>query len=390
MLEMSKAFFRDTWVEVDLDAIEQNLSAIKKHLPNHTKIIVAVKADGYGHGAVEVAKTALKAGASYLGVALLDEAIALRNAGIDAPVLVFGRIRPSDINIAAEKKITLTVFQEEWLQEAVKYIKPHLRYNFHLKIDTGMGRIGIRTKNEGKTVIDYIKNNHQFTLEGVYTHFATSDEKNLSYFHLQYERFLQMLSWIKEYGVHVPIIHCGNSAATIRFPEKMFTMTRVGISLYGLKPSKEIEDEIPFPLKEAFSLHSKIIHVKEVNSNEGISYGATYRTKGIEWIATIPIGYADGWLRQHSSKSYVLIDGERCPIVGRVCMDQMMVKIKKKMPIGTKVTLIGTQNKATISVDDVAESLGTINYEIPCMISSRVPRVYVKNGEIMSINNTIL
>lgn len=388
-MENFNRYYRDTWVEVDLDAIEHNLKAIKENLRKNVKIIAAVKANGYGHGAVQVAKTAIKCGANYLGVAMLDEAIALRKEGIIEPILVLGWVRPSDINLAAENKIILTVFQQQWLEEAKEHLSPSLNCLFHLKIDTGMGRIGIRTKDEGKAVIDCISENTQFSLDGIYTHFATADEKNLDYFQQQYDRFLDMLEWLNDYGVNVPHIHCGNSAATIRFPEKMFTMTRVGISMYGLIPSKEIADEIPFSLKEAFSLHSKVIHVKEVNSNEGISYGATYRTKQKEWIATIPIGYADGWLRQNSLGGFVLIEGERCPIVGRVCMDQLMVKLGKKVPIGTKVTLIGHQVHEMISVDEVADRLGTINYEVPCMISYRVPRVYLKNGEIITVANKV-
>lgn len=388
-MENLNGFYRDTWVEVNLDAIEHNIKSIKNNLSGDVKIMAAVKANGYGHGAVQVAKTAIDAGASYLGVAILDEAIALRKEGITEPILVLGWVRPSDINLAVQNNLVLTVFQKEWLEEAKKHLKPNLNCLFHLKIDTGMGRIGIRTKNEGKAVIDYINENNQFTLQGVYTHFATSDEKNLDYFQMQYDRFLEMLDWLKAYGVNVPYVHCGNSAATIRFPLKMFTMTRVGISMYGLKPSSEMEDEIPFSLKEAFSLHSNIIHVKEVNSNEGISYGATYKTKEVEWIATIPIGYADGWLRQNGSSGVVLVEGERCPIVGRVCMDQLMIKLNKKVAVGTKVTLIGEQFQEMISVDEVADRLGTINYEIPCMISYRVPRVYLKNGEIITINNKV-
>ncbi|OIJ21538.1 alanine racemase [Anaerobacillus alkalidiazotrophicus] len=390
VLKNLNCFYRDTWVEVDLDAISENVTCIKRNLPNDVKIMAAVKANGYGHGAVHVARAALEAGAHYLGVAILDEAIALRKQGIIAPILVLGWVRPSDINIAAEHNITLTVFQADWLEEAKQHLYSELSCTFHLKIDTGMGRIGIRSKNEGKAVIDCINENKQYYLEGIYTHFATADEKDLDYFQIQYNSFEDMLQWLRDYGVNVQYIHCGNSAATIRFPSKMFTMTRVGISMYGLTPSKEIEDEIPFLLKEAFSFHSKIIHVKEVNANEGISYGATYRTIGKEWIATIPVGYADGWLRQNSNNGYVLVEGERAPIVGRVCMDQMMVKLPKEVPVGTQVTLIGEQMGDAISVDEVADRLGTINYEVPCMISYRVPRVFLKDRKIVTINNEVL
>ncbi len=383
-------FYRDTWAEVNLDAIEHNINEIKNNLHTDTKIMAIVKADGYGHGAVQVAKTAIHAGAGYLGVGILDEALALRKHGILAPILVLGLIRPRDINLAAENNITLTVFQKEWLEEANKYISPNLHCRFHLKIDTGMGRVGIRSKNEGNAVINYMRKHRQFELEGVFTHFATADEKKLDYYHMQYQRFEDMLEWLEKEGVKVPYIHCGNSAATIRFPTKMFTMARVGISMYGLKPSKEIEAEIPFLLKEAFSLHSKIIHVKEVSDNEGISYGVTYKTNKPEWIATIPIGYADGWLRQNSSNGVVLVEGEKCPIVGRVCMDQMMIKLPRKVPVGTQVTLIGTQRNSIISMDEVADRLGTINYEIPCIIGARVPRIFFKNKEIITIVNKVI
>lgn len=388
-MDESNYFHRDTWVEIDLDAIEDNIKSFKRTLPKEVKIIAAVKANGYGHGAVQVAAYALKAGADCLGVAILDEALVLRRQGIKAPILVLGWVRPCDINLAAENKITLTIFQDEWLREAADYLHPHLNCVFHLKIDTGMGRVGIRSISEGKAVINCIKENSQFELEGVYTHFATADEKDLAYFQKQYDRFSEMLEWLKAEKVNVPFIHCGNSAATLRFPKKMFTMTRVGISMYGLIPSGEIEGEIPFELKEAFSFHSKIIHVKEIYPNEGISYGVTYKAKQKEWIATIPVGYGDGWIRKNSQNGFVLVEGERVPIVGRVCMDQMMVRLNKKVAVGTQATLIGEQMGEKIPVDEVAKRLETINYEITCLISPRVPRVFIKNKQIITIKNGI-
>lgn len=382
-------FYRDTWVEVNLDAIETNVKSIKNTLASNVKIMAVVKANGYGHGAFHVAKIALESGAEYLGVAILDEALALRKQGIMAPILVLGWIRPSDINVAAEHDITLTLFQKEWLVEAEHHYKSNKNVQFHLKIDTGMGRIGIRTKNEGKDVIDYLNQKPYYRLEGVYTHFATADEKNLDYFEMQYQRFLTALSWLNEWGVELSHVHCGNSATTIRFPERIFTMVRVGIAMYGLVPSKEIKDEIPFRLEEAFSFHSRVAHIKKVEANEGISYGATYKTTEDEWIATIPVGYADGWIRKHGLTGHVLINGKQAPIVGRVCMDQMMVKVCEKVNIGTKVTLIGNQGEIKISSDDIAERLDTINYEVPLMISSRVPRVILKNRKIVTINNEV-
>lgn len=382
-------FYRDTWVEVNLDAIETNVKSIKNTLASNVKIMAVVKANGYGHGAFHVAKVALESGAEYLGVAILDEALALRKQGITAPILVLGWIRPCDINVAADNDITLTLFQKEWLVEADQHYTSKKNVHFHLKFDTGMGRIGIRTKVEGKDVIDYLKHHTHYCLEGVYTHFATADEKQLDYFEMQYQRFLTSLSWLDEWGVKVPHIHCGNSATTIRFPERIFTMVRVGIAMYGLTPSNEIKEDIPFQLVEAFSFHSKVAHIKKVEANEGISYGATYKTTGDEWIATIPVGYADGWIRKHGPSGYVLIEGKNAPIVGRVCMDQMMVRVCEKVKIGTKVTLIGRQGDLDISADDIANRLDTINYEVPLMISSRVPRVIMKAGKIVTINNEV-
>lgn len=388
-MEELNHFYRDTWVEINLDSIRANIKSIKNTLSNNVKIMAVVKANGYGHGAFHVAQSALEAGAEYLGVAILDEALALREQGIEAPILVLGWVRPCDINIAADQQISLTVFQKDWLVEADQYYNSNNEVHFHLKFDTGMGRIGIRSKNEGKDVIDYLKQNDRYLIEGVYTHFATADEKKKDYFNMQYTRFLTVLSWLEEWKVNVSYIHCGNSATTIRFPDQVFTMARVGIAMYGLTPSQEINDEIPFPLEEAFSFHSKVVHIKKVEANEGISYGATYKTMQEEWIATIPVGYADGWIRKNGTNGYILVGGQKAPIVGRVCMDQLMVRVSERVAVGTKVTLIGAQGKLKISVDDIAARLDTINYEVPLMISSRVPRVFIKGCKILTVNNAV-
>jgi len=213
-------------------------------------------------------------------------------------------------------------------------------------------------------------------MTGVFTHFATADELDTSYFQMQYNHFLTCVSWLNDRNIEVEMIHCANSATALRFPDKVFNAVRFGISMYGLSPSMDIKDQLPFPLKEAFSLKSKIVHVKEVAPGERISYGGTYQTEKNEWIGTVPIGYADGWIRKLKF-SEVLICGKRCPIIGRICMDQMMVALPKKVPVGTEVTLIGSQGSEKISIDEVAQRLDTINYEIPCLISSRVPRTYI-------------
>ncbi|WP_243388347.1 alanine racemase [Bacillus kexueae] len=378
-------FYRDTWAEINLDHIEANVQSLKKQLPPNTEIMAVVKANAYGHGDLEVANAALKAGATRLAVAFLDEALALRKKGVTVPILVMGAVRPSDVTIAAENHISLTAYSKEWLKQAGKYLLHH-EVSLHMKLDTGMGRLGIREEEELVESLSFIDTHACFQLEGVFTHFATADEKDTAYFKGQYDRFLTMLKHFEHKGV---LIHCANSATSLRFPNDVFNAVRYGISMYGLPPSLDIVDEIPFKLKEAFSLHSSIVHIKKVKKGEKISYGATYTASEDEWIGTVPIGYADGWIRRLSG-SDVLVDGERVPIVGRICMDQMMIKLKEEKPLGTKVTLIGSQKDQTISVNEVAKRLETINYEVPCMISWRVPRMFLKNGSIMEVRNSLL
>ncbi|WP_077324605.1 alanine racemase [Virgibacillus siamensis] len=371
---MTPSLYRDTWAEVDLDAIEYNVKQIRERIPAHCSVIAVVKADAYGHGAVEVAESALKSGAQMLAVAILEEAITLREAGFDVPILVFGRVAPKDVAVAAEKDITLTFFQKEWLREVKRESLPG-PVNLHMKWDTGMGRIGLRTEDELHQLVDELKEASNVKLTGIYTHFATADESGKDYFIMQNERFDKLLQAFRGMWEEPVAIHTGNSAASIRYPEKMHHYIRFGISMYGLYPSSTVKKEQIIDLKQSFSLHSRLIHVKRLAPGESVSYGATYTTSDYEWIGTIMIGYADGWIRKLQGID-VLIDGKRMPIVGRICMDQTMIKLDKEYPVGTKVTLIGKQRDEMIGVDEVADYLDTISYEIPCMISSRVPRTY--------------
>lgn len=380
---MDQPFYRDTWAEINLDHIFYNVQSLKQRLPENVTLFAVVKANGYGHGDVQTAKTALRAGASYLAVAFIDEAIALRKKGVDAPVLVLGASRPEDITIAARYDITLTVFQPEWLRyvnEQVTLTKP---VRLHIKADTGMGRIGVRTKQELQEVERLIRENPMLELEGIYTHFATADERDQTYYRYQCAVFNEMLESLHERPM---LVHCSNSASSLRFPENHFNGVRFGISMYGLAPSPEIEPELPYPLKEAFSLKTKVVYVKQLHAGDKVSYGGTYEAREDEWVATLPIGYADGWIRKLSGQE-VLIDGKRHPIIGRICMDQTMVKLDKYYPEGTEVTLIGRQGESFISVNEIAGKLDTINYEIPCMITNRVPRVYIENGKIIDTIN---
>ncbi|MCK6255289.1 alanine racemase [Fictibacillus sp. KIGAM418] len=374
----TREFYRDTWAEVDLSSIEENIRSFRGLLPDRTEIMAVVKADGYGHGALPVAKTALEAGAAYLAVALLDEALSLRKQGIQAPILVLGRTRPEDAALAAENDISLTVFQADWVDEASVHLKGEKRVSLHLKIDTGMGRIGTREAEETKNLALKIEEVPQFCLEGVFTHFATADELESDLVDKQFERFARSLEWIRETGAAPLFIHCGNSAASLRFPDKVFNIARIGISMYGLAPSEEVKSVLPIPLKEAFSLHTRLVHVKKVQRGDTVSYGATYTAKEEEWIGTLPIGYADGWMRRYAEKGHALAGGRKVPFAGRICMDQCMVRLPHEMKVGDLVTLIGCQGDEKISIDDLAAQIGTINYEIPCLITSRVPRVYKK------------
>lgn len=385
---MEADYYRDAWVEINLDAISENTQNMKQWLPSDTEIMAVVKADGYGHGAFQVAKTVLESGASWLSVALLDEALALRAKGIEAPILVMGCIRPEDLTLAAENHISITVFQKDWLIEAREHYNERKPVFFHLKLDTGMGRLGMRENKEIRELAVEIKKEPRFVVEGAYTHFATADEADTSYFNRQYSRFEEMIETLKSEGIYPNLIHCGNSAAALKHPKQMYNLVRYGISMYGLLPSGDMREELPFQLKEAFSFHSKLVHVKKIPPGEGVGYGAAYISEDDEWIGVVPVGYADGWTRRLAFKSDILAEGQRVPIVGKICMDQFMCRLPHEMPVGTKVTLIGNDINV-IDVQEVAERLETISYEIPCMISSRVPRLYFKKGKKVVIENKI-
>jgi alanine racemase len=380
-------FFRDTWVEIDLDNLYKNVQNIKHHLPEDVTMFAVVKANAYGHGDVQTARTALKAGAGGLAVAFLDEAISLRENGIDAPILVLGATRAEDAYLAVNHDISLTVFDYGWLESARGFMeKEDGKLNIHIKCDTGMGRIGVRNAADLQKVEMFIRQEGKFHLEGVFTHFATADELDTEYFDRQLKVFEEMLSVLSERPKY---IHSSNSAATLSHPESHFNAVRAGIAMYGLSPSTEMKSILPFPLEQVFSLHSRVVQVKELQAGEKVSYGATYETKKDEWIGTLPIGYADGWLRKLQGQE-VLVNGRRAPIVGRICMDQCMISLPEEVKSGTKVTLIGRQGEDFISMDEIAGKLDTINYEIPCIISNRVPRIYIKNGEPVEVSNQLL
>lgn len=385
-LNQEDNFYRDTWVEIDLDAIAYNVGELRKKLHPENKLIAVVKANGYGHGALQVARTALRSGANYLAVAFLDEAISLRKQGITAPILVLGASRPKDVMTAIKYKVTLTVYYKDWLEEAVQFLNKDDSLTIHLKLDTGMGRIGVRNEQEIQSIEELLVKHPNIVVEGIFTHFATADEKNSSYFESQIQRFKELLSYFTKLPA---IIHCSNSAASLLHPDLQYNAVRLGISMYGLTPSLEIEPDLPYPLQEAFSLRTKLVQVKKLNKGDKVSYGATYEAKEEEWIGTLPIGYADGWLRKLQGQE-VLVEGIRAPIVGRICMDQCMIRLPFYLEPGTEITLIGKQRDAEISVNEIAAKLETINYEITCMISTRVPRVFKQYGNITETVNFLI
>jgi alanine racemase len=386
-VEAETQFFRDTWAEINLDHLTDNIKNIKRYIASEeVKMFAVVKANAYGHGDLEVAESALEAGAHGLAVAFLDEAISLRKGGIEAPILVLGASRARDVNLASDHKVSLTAFDLDWLQEASNHLKPASALKLHIKCDTGMGRIGVRSAEELKKIETFIRSNTEFEMEGIFTHFATADELDDAYLERQLEKFNGMLAVLDERPAYV---HSSNSAAVLRKPDTHFNSVRVGIAMYGLTPSQEIKEVLPVQLKEVFSLYSRLIYTKEIEAGDKISYGATYEASRNEWIGTIPIGYADGWIRKLQGQE-VLVDGKRSPIVGRICMDQCMISLPRAIKTGAKVTLIGREGNEAVSIDEIADKLETINYEIPCSISARVPRIYIREKKIVKVTNKLL
>lgn len=370
---MQSKSLRDTWVEINLNHIKHNIKEILSLYQSDKKVYAVVKADAYGYGDIEVSKAAIEAGAKGLAVAILDEAIRLREVFPDIPILVLGWTSPQHANLAAEHDITLTIFQLDWVKE-VKAVLKHENLQVHLKIDTGMGRIGIRSIEEAYDVITECSSSN-VKITGLYTHLATADHEKSDYVHYQISAFKD---YVKEIESMLPTPvekHIGNSAASIVYSEEMFDAIRLGLGMYGLYPTHTVKDLATIELKPSFSLYSRLIHVKQVKKGDYISYSQTYQAEEDEWIGTIPIGYGDG-LPRRLQNFQVLINGEKATIVGRICMDQTMVKLKKPYKIGTKVTFIGQDQNEQITMEEMAEYLGTIPYEVSCHISKRVPRIY--------------
>ncbi|WP_125761930.1 alanine racemase [Companilactobacillus hulinensis] len=368
---MLPSIHRPAYVEVSLDNLKENLQNELNAVPEGTKVFAVVKANAYGHGLEQVAKAEIEFGATGLCVATLDEGLEIRQSGVIAPILVLGITSTEYVKIASQANISLTVGDLDWLKEASKQDISGLKV--HLGIDSGMGRIGFREKSDLIEACNFLKDNpKKFIAEGLFTHFATADSPDEKYFEKQVKRFKEMKS---DLPIDFKYVHCANSATALWHKELAINMVRDGIALYGLNPSQTDILDLPYELKPALSFRSELVFVKKIESGESVGYGATYTSDEPEWIGTVPIGYADGWLRRMQGFE-VLINGKRYPIVGRVCMDQFMVKLPGKLPVGTKVTLIGKDGDDEITATDVAQYAGTINYEVLCCLSERLPRFY--------------
>jgi alanine racemase len=389
-------YYRPTVAEISLDAVGSNIGALREHLAAGTKVLASVKANAYGHGAVEIARKAVESGADYLGVAFLDEALHLRESGIDTPILVLGNTPSYGFSIAREKGITLTLYRHEMLDDVANLPASGKKLKVHIKIDSGMGRLGLLPGKETEQFLERAFTLPQMEVEGLYTHYARADEEDKGYTWLQVERFGSVVDYVRRSGMHIPIVHSGNSAAGIDLPEHVGSMLRLGISMYGLYPSEEVNSRV-VKLTPVLTLKTAIVHVKSLAAGEGISYGTRYFTQNQESIGTLPIGYADGFSRMLGKKAEALVRGRRVPVLGTICMDQCMIGLNEaeagglpKIQPGEEVVLIGRQGEEFLSAEEVASKLGTNNYELICMLSARIPRVYRSNGEIISVVNPLL
>jgi alanine racemase len=369
---------RPTWVEVDLNAIGSNTRHIKSIVGPHTQVLVALKADAYGHGALKVARTVLQNGATMLGVATVSEAIPLRDAKIIDPILVFGYVPRWQMREAVRSRVSITLYDQEaahTLSQTALELEKTVKV--HIKVDTGMGRLGIRHEQleEIVSLVRTIKALPGLELEGLYTHFAQADAEDRSYTQMQLEHFQHVIQVLEQQGLRPPLVHAANSAATLTLPEAHFDMVRPGVAIYGLAPSSEVR--LPEGFRAALSFKTQVSQVKWIPANEGISYGSTYITEHPTCIAVLPVGYADGFRRAPQNWGSVLIHGQEAPLLGRVCMDQCMVDVTHipETRMGDEVVLIGHQGEATLTAEDVATRLGTISYEVVSEILTRVPRV---------------
>lgn len=380
-------YLNRVYLRVDLDRICANVQEVIKKVGAGTRVMPVVKADAYGHGAIEVTKALSEIGTYGFAVATVGEALALRRAGITKPILILDFVFPNQFETIIRNDIMLTIFQygiAKSLNEAA--IQMGTTAHIHLKVDTGMGRIGYIPNDESAEEIRKISELSNIEIDGIFTHFACADSADKTSMNAQLERFRNFVGKLEALGVDIPVKHVCNSAAIIDMQDNFLNMVRSGIITYGLFPSEEVNKE-NLDIKPAMEMHSVVINVKTINKGDTVSYGSTYVAEKPTVIATIPVGYADGYPRQLSNKGSVLIHGRRAKIVGRVCMDQFMVDVTDipDVLIGDNVTLVGADGDECITCEEIGEISGRFNYEFLCCITRRVPRVYIRNGKTKKI-----
>jgi len=380
-----------TWIEVNLDAIAQNVRNIKKLIGEKTELMAVVKGNAYGHDVLEVVPVVLNNGATRLAVARLEEGIFLRKAGITVPILVLGLTLKQQAELLVSYSITPTVSEYEMIEELSKFaVKEERTAKVHLKVDTGMGRIGI-LPDHILDLVKKIKALKNIEIEGIFTHFSVADEKDKTYTEMQFKKFMDVLTVLENEGIRIPVKHVGNSAALLDLPHMCLDLVRPGISIYGLYPSREVQKTIK--LIPAHTFKTRIAFLKELSAGQSISYGRTYTTNQRRTVvASLPAGYADGYNRLLSNQGQTLVRGRRVSVIGRVCMDQTMIDVTNlpQVEVGDEVVLWGKQGQEEITVEEIAEKIGTINYEIVHMPDKkRVPKLFIKNGRPWKIKTML-
>lgn len=381
---------RPVWAEIDLDIIGNNMTNIKK-LVGDKEVMAVVKADCYGHGAVEVSETLLENGASRLAVAMISEAIKLRDINITAPIMILGYtplyLGEELINYDIEQTIYDLDYAKELSDIAIKLNK---KAKVHIALDTGMGRIGFLPTEESLKSIVEISSLKGLDITGIFTHFSSADEKDKEYTINQFEKMQSFIKSLNNLGINIPLTHASNSGAITDMPNTYLDCVRAGIIIYGYYPSNDV-DKTKISIEPALTLKAKIAHVKELDKNMYVGYNRKFMTTDKTIVATIPIGYADGYSRKLSNNGHVIINNKLAPIIGNVCMDQIMVDATNVGPVktGDEVILLGKSNNVKYDADDMAKDVGTINYEIICALKNRVPKVYIKNGETIKVINNI-
>lgn len=382
-----------TWAEISLNAIEHNYNVIRNKVADDTKVCCVIKADGYGHGAVELSQIYEKLGADFFAVSNIDEGIEIRKSGSKLPIVILGYTPVSEAENLAEYDISQAVFSLEYAKElSEKCVEEDCICKMHIKVDSGMSRIGFMCQEfpRDEYSIEEICEAcclPNLEVEGLFTHFCVSDEdaEGREFTNKQYENFIHVRVSLKKRGVDISVVHCSNSGAIEDYPETCCDMVRAGIILYGLAPSSKLADRLD--LVPAMTLKTVVAFVKEVQKGATISYGRTFTADRKMKIATVPIGYADGFIRQNAKDGYMMVNGKKAKIVGRICMDQTMLDVTdiEDVKTGDEVVVFGTGENGEPTADSLAENTGTINYETVCLVGKRVPRIYIKDGKIENV-----